>query len=155
MEVPRLGVNWSCSCRPTPQPQQHEIQASSVIYTTVHSNARSLTHWARPGIKPESSWILVRFVNRWAMMGAPRRILFFCESNNNNKNKTQQVDFYLLVVVFSRIGWPNDTHNEKSTVNSSMTLNIFVFHERCYFYIYWTVIYMFVIPCLFSLQAKT
>ena len=27
-----------------------------------HSNARSLTHWARPGIKPQSSWILVGFV---------------------------------------------------------------------------------------------
>ena len=27
-----------------------------------HSNARSLTHGARPGIEPTSSWILVRFV---------------------------------------------------------------------------------------------
>ena len=26
-----------------------------------HSNARSLTHWLRLGIEPESSWILVRF----------------------------------------------------------------------------------------------
>ena len=34
-----------------------------------HSNAGFLTHWARPGIKP--SWIRVRFVNRWAMMGIP------------------------------------------------------------------------------------
>ena len=28
----------------------------------IHSNARSLTHWAVPGIKPMSSWILVKFV---------------------------------------------------------------------------------------------
>ena len=28
-----------------------------------HSNARSLIHGARPGIEPESSWILVGFVN--------------------------------------------------------------------------------------------
>ena len=28
-----------------------------------HSNARSLTHWGRPGIEPESSWMLVRFVS--------------------------------------------------------------------------------------------
>ena len=28
-----------------------------------HSNTRSLTHWARPGIEPESSWMLVRFVS--------------------------------------------------------------------------------------------
>ena len=34
----------------------------SVTYTTVHSNARSLTHWARPGIGPESLWILVTLI---------------------------------------------------------------------------------------------
>ena len=28
-----------------------------------HSNAGSLTHWVRPGFKPASSWILVRFVS--------------------------------------------------------------------------------------------
>ena len=28
-----------------------------------HSTAGSLTHWVRPGIKPESSWVLVRFVS--------------------------------------------------------------------------------------------
>ena len=33
-----------------------------VTYTTAHGNARSLTHWVRPGIKPASSWILVGFV---------------------------------------------------------------------------------------------
>ena len=34
----------------------------SMIYTTAHGNARSLTYWARPGIKPTSSWMLVRLV---------------------------------------------------------------------------------------------
>ena len=34
----------------------------SVTYTTAHSNARSLTHWVRPGIEPMSSWILVGFI---------------------------------------------------------------------------------------------
>ena len=29
----------------------------------------SLTHWAQPGIKPASPWLLVGFVNCWAMMG--------------------------------------------------------------------------------------
>ena len=38
---------------------------------TAHSNARSLTHWMRPGIEPTSSWILVRFINHWTMMGTP------------------------------------------------------------------------------------
>ena len=35
----------------------------SVTYTTAHSNARSLTHWARPGIEPVSSGILVGFIS--------------------------------------------------------------------------------------------
>ena len=29
---------------------------------TAHGNARSLTHWTKPGIKPVSSWILVGFI---------------------------------------------------------------------------------------------
>ena len=44
MEVPRLGLNRSCSLQPTPEPQQRQIQAASVTYTTAHGNAASLTH---------------------------------------------------------------------------------------------------------------
>ena len=62
MEVPRLG-NWSCSHRPTPQPQQCGFQAESATYTTAHSNAGSLTHWAGPGIEPASSWTLCQILN--------------------------------------------------------------------------------------------
>ena len=39
----------------TPQPEQHQIQATSATYTTAHSNTKSLTHCVRPGIKPASS----------------------------------------------------------------------------------------------------
>ena len=46
-----------------PQSQQHRIWAESVTYTTAHSNARSLTHWVRPGIEPSTSWFLVSFVS--------------------------------------------------------------------------------------------
>ena len=55
----------SCSCWPTPQPQQRQIQAAPVTYTTatVHGNTGSWTHQASLGIKPASSWILVRFVS--------------------------------------------------------------------------------------------
>ena len=64
MEVPRLkGSNQRCSCRPAPQPQQGVTRATSVTYTTAHSNTVSLTHWVGPGIEPESSWILVRFLS--------------------------------------------------------------------------------------------
>ena len=67
----RLGSNQSCSHLPTPEPQQLGIWATSAIYTTTHSNARSLTHWARSGIEPASSWILVQIHFHWAMTGTP------------------------------------------------------------------------------------
>ena len=68
----------SCSCWPMPQPEQHRSQATSMTYTTAHSNARSLTHCARPRIEPETSWFLVRFVNHWATMGTPKELVFTC-----------------------------------------------------------------------------
>ena len=33
-----------------------------MTYTTPWNNPRSLTHWARSGIKPTSSWLLVRII---------------------------------------------------------------------------------------------
>ena len=35
----------------------------SATYTTAQGNAGSLAHWARPGIEPASSWMLIRFVS--------------------------------------------------------------------------------------------
>ena len=48
---------------PTPQPQQHQIQAESTTYTTGGSNTGSFTHWARPGIETATSWFLGGFVS--------------------------------------------------------------------------------------------
>ena len=50
VEVPRS--NQSCSPWPTPEPQQRQMWATPATYTTAHSNAGSLAHWARPGIEP-------------------------------------------------------------------------------------------------------
>ena len=50
---------------------QLQIWAASVTYTAADGNARSLIHWARPGVEPPFSWILVRFLNCWATMGMP------------------------------------------------------------------------------------
>ena len=41
-----------------------------------HSNAGSLTHGVRPGIKSPSLWILVGFVNCWAMKGTLNDFLY-------------------------------------------------------------------------------
>ena len=57
-----------------PEPHQLRIWAASANYTTAHSNAQSLIHWARAGIEPSTSWFLVRFVNHCATTGTPRNI---------------------------------------------------------------------------------
>ena len=70
------------SC-PTLQPQQHQIRAMSVTYTTAHGSTSSLTHWVRPGIEPVSSWMLVRFINCWAAMGTPRQFSLLTVRNKS------------------------------------------------------------------------
>ena len=54
-------------------------QARGLIWAVAadlyHSNATSLTHWARPGIELESSWMLVRFVTAESWWELPEVIL--------------------------------------------------------------------------------
>ena len=49
-----------------------QIRAVAAGLRRSHSNTGSLTHQVRPGIKPMSSWILVRFVStepQWELSG--------------------------------------------------------------------------------------
>ena len=78
----------SYSCHPTPQPQQCGIWAPSATYTTAHGNAGSLTHWARPGIEPASSWMLIRFVSTSPQKEFPYFILFYFILNQQLKEFT-------------------------------------------------------------------
>ena len=64
--------NQSCICQPTPQPQQYGIWAMSVTYTIAQTNVGSLNHWARPGIEPTSSWILVEFLITEPQWNSPK-----------------------------------------------------------------------------------
>ena len=67
-----------------PEPQQLGIWATFVTYITAHSNAGSLTQWARPGMEPATSWFLVRFVNHCATTGTPVPYLlnpFICDGH--------------------------------------------------------------------------
>ena len=57
-----------------PPPQWCRIQVACAAYTTALSNAGSLI---RPGIEPASSWMLVGFINHWAMMGTPSFLFFY------------------------------------------------------------------------------
>ena len=87
MEVPRLGVKWSCSCWPMPHPQQNGIQATSAAYTTVHGNTRSLTHWARLGIELPSSWMLVRFISaepQWELPSPHFKLIFILQTQSRS-----------------------------------------------------------------------
>ena len=63
MEIPSLGMELELSLPAyTTARAMQDPHGTSATYDTAHGNARSLTHCVRPGIKPESSWILVRFV---------------------------------------------------------------------------------------------
>ena len=92
-EVPRLGVESSCCFWPMPQTQQFEIRAASATYTTAHGNARSLTHWARPGIKSTTSWFLVGFVST-----APQRELRILPFLRGRKKKRGDITNPMLLI---------------------------------------------------------
>ena len=70
MEVPRLEVKLEPLLPAYATATATWDQAVSATYTTAHSNAGSLTHGLRPGIKPASSWMLVAFIS-----AAPQREL--------------------------------------------------------------------------------
>ena len=55
-------MNSCCSCQSTPQPQQCQIQATSVTYTTAHGNAGSFNPVSKARDQTPSSWTLVGFV---------------------------------------------------------------------------------------------
>ena len=57
------GQIRSCSLRPTPQPQQCQIQACLRPTSQLVATPHPLTCWARPGIEPASSWMLARFLS--------------------------------------------------------------------------------------------
>ena len=63
MEVPRPGV-------------ESELQLLAYTTATAHSNAKSLTHWAKPGIEPTSSWILVSFITAEPQQELPKNWFF-------------------------------------------------------------------------------
>jgi len=61
IEVAGLGTELGLQLRTTPQPWQHEIQATAVTYDVACNNDGFLTHKARPEIEPASSWRLSDF----------------------------------------------------------------------------------------------
>ena len=74
IEVPRLAVNWSCSCQLWPQPQQQR----NLQLVAAHGNARSLILWAGPGTEPKSSWMLVWFITTEPQWELPLFFYYLC-----------------------------------------------------------------------------
>ena len=63
MKIPRLGVELELQLLACLTATAMPDPAASATYITAHSNTGYLTHWARPGIEPASSWILVRLIS--------------------------------------------------------------------------------------------
>ena len=71
MEVPRLGIK---SATAASLHHSHSNSGSKLRLWPTPQLMATLDpqpNWARPGIKPTTSWLLVRFVNHWAMTGTP------------------------------------------------------------------------------------
>ena len=76
----KMGINICClklSCRLTEIIPNFKKQ----LMTKDHGNARSLSHWASPGIKPASSWFLVGFISAAPWQELPNHLLSMLEWN--------------------------------------------------------------------------
>ena len=62
MDVPRRGVESELKLLAYTTATATGIRASSATYTTAPGNAGSVTQWARPGIQPVTSWMLIKCV---------------------------------------------------------------------------------------------
>ena len=71
-KFPDEGSNWSCSCWPTPQPQQRGIWAAPATYSTAHSNTGSFNPLSEARDQTcvlcgdpihHCHWMLVKFIS--------------------------------------------------------------------------------------------
>ena len=93
------------SCWPAPQPQQHQMGATSATYTVAQGNTRSLTHKARPGIECGSSWLLLRFVSSEPQQEFPKPYFKNSFPTFHSFQSWECLNFFLFcfVFVFSRV----------------------------------------------------
>ena len=76
MEISRLGVKLKLQLPAFATATAMPDLRHSATSTTDHRNSRYFIHWARPEIKPTSSWIRIGSIACWATMGTPRKCYF-------------------------------------------------------------------------------
>ena len=84
-----------------------------MTYTTAQGNTGSLTHCARAGIEPATSWFLVGFVNHCAKTGTPEK-RFSNETRKclkKKKNKNHKLPLAYLTSFFTKVD--NDLAKKK------------------------------------------
>ena len=96
-----------------------QIWTTSVTYTTAHGNAGSLTLWARPGIQPVSSWMLVRFVFHWATTGTREYVLLIAATS---------ICFKIIIPIYVSFDCGRVA---VSVLIASQTLDIFKYLHGC------------------------
>ena len=72
----QAGVKSELQLPASARARAMQDQAMSATYTTAHSNAGSLTHWAKPGEEPATSWFLVRFVSAVPQQELPPALFY-------------------------------------------------------------------------------
>ena len=82
-----------------------------MTYTAAHGNARSLTQWARPGIKPASPWILLWFIADETQWELPDQAVLFLQRQNIANHCLLHTDVCVCVYVCVCL-WPQPQHME-------------------------------------------
>ena len=62
MDIPRLGVKSELQLPAYARATTTPDLSPSATYTKAQGNAGSLSHCAKPGVKPDTLWLLVEFV---------------------------------------------------------------------------------------------
>ena len=75
MEVPRLGVQLELELPAyTTATATPDLSCVCNLHSSLQRKPDPLTHWSRPGVKPLSLSILVRYLTCWVTMGTPELI---------------------------------------------------------------------------------
>ena len=156
MEGPILEVDLELQLRPIPQPWQHWIWAMSVTYTAACSNARSLTHWARAGIQPSSSYTLCWVLNplshnRHSRSSSLLFIVFLIVLFISVSLAVMSPLSFLRLVICFFFFFLNDQSGKDFSILLIFPKNQFLvlFSLSFFLFYFFTVILLFSFPCLF------